>query len=133
MDRKVQAGLKKALGWIKQGKLDKARPLLVGLLRGEPQNPQAWYLLSYTLDDPQRKQYALLQALRADPDFARAGERLEKVRGGEVGELPIDSKETLEERRPSDTQPLERPVIAEKEPPAPAPSETTSPTEPEPF
>ncbi|MEX1143524.1 MAG: hypothetical protein WEC16_01685 [Anaerolineales bacterium] len=133
MDRKGQASLKKALGWIKQGKGGKARPLLVGLLRGEPQNAQAWYLLSYTLDDPQRQQYALLQALRADPEFARARERLEKLRGGEVGELRFDSNETLEEGPPSDTQPLARPVTAEPEPPPPARSEATIPAEPEPF
>jgi len=73
--------LKTALNLIRGGKSKKARPILVEFLRGEPNNPQAWFLLSYTLDDPQRKQYALLQALRFDPQFERAQARLQMLRG----------------------------------------------------
>src|SRR5690606_34955836 len=76
--------LKKSAELIRAGRLDDARNQLVGLLRLEPNNAQAWYLLSFVLDDPQRKQYALQQALKAQPDFERAQERLQQLRG----ELP---------------------------------------------
>jgi hypothetical protein len=73
--------LKKAADLIRKGKTDKAQALLVKYLRAEPNHAQAWYLLSYTLADPQKKQYALQQALRADPQFERAQQRLLTLRG----------------------------------------------------
>jgi len=72
--------LKKAADLIRAGKPQKARPILAAFLRADPKNAQAWYLLSYALEDPQRKQYALRQALRADPLFERAQKRLRALR-----------------------------------------------------
>ncbi|MEX1248667.1 MAG: hypothetical protein WEA61_09300 [Anaerolineales bacterium] len=86
MDRKVAAGLKNSVAWIRAGQTDKARKFLVELLRREPENAQAWYLLSYTLDDPQRRQYALLQAVQIDPEFLLARKRLAKLRGDQIEE-----------------------------------------------
>lgn len=73
--------LKKIAELIRAGKGDKARAQLVDLLRAQPDNAQAWYLLSFVLDDPQRKQYALMQALKFQPDFERARDRLRSLRG----------------------------------------------------
>ncbi len=73
--------LKKIADLIRAGKADAARSQLVELLRAEPGNAQAWCLLSFVLDDPQRRQYALLQALKAQPDFERARDRLRVLRG----------------------------------------------------
>lgn len=73
--------LKKSLDLLRRGKADKARPMLVELLRKEPNNAQAWFLLSHALTDPLRQQYALQQALRADPQFVRALHRLQTLRG----------------------------------------------------
>ncbi|MEX2161091.1 MAG: hypothetical protein WD751_04175 [Anaerolineales bacterium] len=88
MDRKAAASLKKALGWIRAGKVNNARRLLVEFLRTDPNNAQAWYLLSYTLEDTQRKQYALMQALQSEPRFQLALSRLAKLRGEPEKELP---------------------------------------------
>ncbi len=73
--------LKKAADLIRKGRIDKAQILLVKFLRSEPNHAQAWYLLSFTLADHQKKQYALQQALRADPQFERAQQRLLALRG----------------------------------------------------
>lgn len=81
MSSNESSTLQKSLDLIRAGKAEQARPLLVELLRNEPDHAQAWFLLSYVLDDPQRKQYALQQALKADPQFERAQQRLRKLRG----------------------------------------------------
>jgi len=73
--------LRTALNLIRGGNSKKAHPILVEFLRGEPNNAQAWFLLSYTLDDPQHKQQALIRALRGDPQFERAQTRLQMLRG----------------------------------------------------
>lgn len=83
--------LKKAADLIRAGKPQKARPILAAFLRANPSNAQAWYLLSYAVDDPQRKQYALRQALRADPLFERAQKRLRTLRG-EPEPAPVKPK-----------------------------------------
>lgn len=83
--------LKKAADLIRAGKPEKARPILSAFLRSNPNNAQAWYLLSYALDDPQRRQYALRQALRLDPQFERAQKRLRTLRG-EPEPAPIKAK-----------------------------------------
>ncbi len=81
MSAHAQPDLKKIAELIRAGKGEKARAQLVELLRTQPDNAQAWYLLSFVLDDPQRKQYALRQALKFQPDFARASDRLRSLRG----------------------------------------------------
>lgn len=81
MSASAQPDLKKIADLIRAGKGEKARAQLVELLRSQPQNAQAWYLLSFVVDDPQRKQYALMQALKAQPDFVRARDRLRTLRG----------------------------------------------------
>jgi hypothetical protein len=105
MALKTEALLRKALAQIRSGKGDKARPALVELLRREPENQQAWFLLSFVLDDPQKQQYALLQALKIAPDFGRARERLQKLRGEETPtvEIPKPSPVDLEPAIPEET------------------------------
>lgn len=117
MSAKEVSPLKKIADLIRAGKIDKARPQLVELLRAEPENAQAWFLLSYALDDPQRKQYALMQALKADPNFERAEARLRQLRGQPP--LPPRSKPA---------QPVYR-----SEPPAPAPVAPAPPPQPAPV
>lgn len=85
MPPKTEKTLRTAVKLIKSGKSAKARPDLIDLLRREPNNAEAWYLLSFTLEDPQRQQYALLQALRITPDFQKARTRLSKLRGEVTG------------------------------------------------
>lgn len=88
MSAAAASPLKQIADLIRAGKADVARAQLVELLRTEPANAQAWYLLSFVLDDPQRRQYALLQALKAQPDFERARERLRTLRGEEPAPPP---------------------------------------------
>jgi len=116
MAKNTEVILRNAVKQIKAGKSNKARKQLVELLRREPDNAQAWYLLSFTLDDLQRQQYALLQALRVTPDFEKARTRLAKLRGESVP-TPTPTAFTEPENKP-DKVAQETPVpafIEEKE------------------
>ncbi len=129
MASKTEAILRNAVKQIKAGKGSKARKSLVELLRAEPENAQAWYLLSFTLEDPQRQQYALLRALKVYPNFERARNRLKKLRGEDA------SAETA----PSFTLPIAPPAVSSQESITPAffaqsePQKEQSPTEIEPV
>lgn len=103
MAQKTEGLLRKAVMHIRAGNAGKARPFLVDLLRKEPKNAQAWYLLSFTLDDPQQQQYAVLQALRIDPEFERGRKRLSKLRG-ELVPAP---------KPPFDEEPAAPPIVME--------------------
>ncbi len=111
--------LKKAADLIRKGRTDKAQELLVKFLRSEPHHAQAWYLLSYTLADHQKKQYALQQALRADPQFERAQQRLLALRG-QAAQSPQAEPGLLPE--PAAVAASPEPAIL---PPAPEPEPAT--------
>ena len=111
MAKKTEDILRIAIKQIKAGKGSKVRPELIALLRREPEDSQAWYLLSFTLADPQRQQYALLQALRLKPDFEKARDRLSKLRGEET---PTSKAPTSTAPAPSEPEP----AVSEKTVPA---------------
>ncbi|MQC26896.1 MAG: hypothetical protein DWG76_05555 [Chloroflexi bacterium] len=73
--------MEKALKLIQKGQLEKARPILVDLLKEDDSVEESWFLLSYVLAEPHRKEYALHQALQLRPDFERAQQRLDQLRG----------------------------------------------------
>lgn len=104
-DLKTQS-LKEALELIKEGKREAAGPILVELLKEDQTLEQAWFLLSYTLSDPERQVYALEQALRLNPGFERAGDRLEKLRATQLevheGEEFEEAEATSDDEPPMD-------------------------------
>lgn len=81
MDQIGRNSLKKALDLVRAGKYDRARPILIELLKDHPTAEQAWFLLSYTLPEGNRQIYALQQALKVNPDYQRARDRLASLRG----------------------------------------------------
>lgn len=112
MAPKTESVLRKAVAQIRAGKAAGARGPLVDLLRREPDNSQAWYLLSFAIEDPQRKQYALQQALRADPDFEKARTRLQALR-----EEPVATSQPAFE---TDEEAAAPPIVVELEKTTPA-------------
>lgn len=119
MAKKTEDILRDAVKQIKAGKSVKARQPLIQLLRREADNAQAWYLLSFTLDDPQRQQYALLQALRVTPDFEKASARLSKLRGETipVPTTPVFTEPVSEQQGESKVVPIPAFFEEEEEPP----------------
>ena len=74
--------LKQAAELIKEGKTKPARGFIIEVLRADPDNVQAWYMLSFAVPKVDRQIYALQQTIRLDPDHQKAISRLGKL-GGE--------------------------------------------------
>ena len=51
MDDKIAIALKKAAQLIRNGETKQAQRLLVAVLKEEPKLEQAWYMLSFVVDD----------------------------------------------------------------------------------
>ena len=92
MEHFAKTEIKKAAGLIRSGKTDQARLILVQLLKRDENLPEAWFLLSYALPAGERQAYALQQALRSDPGFERARQRLAAV-GGAPPSVPAKFSE----------------------------------------
>ena len=73
--------LKQAADLIKAGKTKPARGLIIEVLREDPDNAQAWYMLSFSVPRTDRQIYALQQTIRLVPDHQKAIERLKKLGG----------------------------------------------------
>lgn len=80
MDEIVANAIQKAADLIREGELNSAKPLLTEILKRNDQIEQAWFLLSYTLPDTEKSIYALEQAIKINPEFDKASERLEKLK-----------------------------------------------------
>lgn len=81
MDSKARKSLEKALDYLRNGRTDKARPIIADVLKRDPGIEEAWYLLSFTVGEPSKQIYALEQALRLNPENDKAAARLEKIQG----------------------------------------------------
>ncbi|MEJ2485027.1 MAG: hypothetical protein P8Y68_04760 [Anaerolineales bacterium] len=71
--------LKQAAELIKTGKTKPARGLIINVLREDPENAQAWYMLSFTVPKIDKQIYALQQVIRLVPDHQKAIDRLSKL------------------------------------------------------
>ena len=81
--------LKEAAELIKMGKTKPARGLIIQVLRDDPENSQAWYMLSFAVPKVDKQIYALQQTIRLVPDHQKAIDRILKL----GGELPQSSTE----------------------------------------
>lgn len=73
--------LKRAAALIKQGEKGQASQVLRGLLREDPRNVEAWWMLSYTFDSPEKAVQALERAVALDPAHEASNKRLAKLTG----------------------------------------------------
>ena len=84
MNQRTAERLKRALAQLKSGNPQDARSILVDILKDEPDVEQAWYMLSFAVPNPERQVYSLKQALKINPYYEKATERLEKLTGQKV-------------------------------------------------
>ena len=105
--------------------MDAARPILLEILKKDENIEQAWFLLSYTLPPGEKQEYALNQALKINPEFDRARDRLEKLKVQEGGIQPEDS--LLESEGSSDLDEIVSAIPQSNE------SELDEKSRPEPF
>jgi tetratricopeptide (TPR) repeat protein len=70
----------KAIHAAKQGDTETARNILAGIVREEPQDPHAWYLLSQVIGDHEKAIFCLEQVIKIDPNNTKAKKRLEMIK-----------------------------------------------------
>ncbi len=75
----MSENLQQGITAFKAGQMEQAREFLRKAAEEEPSNPEAWYYVSFTLDDVDRKRRALRYALQLNPNYAEAAEELRKI------------------------------------------------------
>ncbi len=80
MSEATSAALQKAYQHIKSGEKQAALAILTPIVRAEPNNANAWYLLGHALTDPEKRIYAFEQVLRLDSSNEAAQKQLAKLR-----------------------------------------------------
>jgi len=71
--------IRQAIDLAKSGKRPEARQILSQVVRLEPQNARAWYLLSQVEEIKEQSIYCLEQVLKIQPDNSQALERLRRL------------------------------------------------------
>ena len=83
----------------KAGDKESAKKLLSQVVKQDPQNARAWYLLSQVVDKDEQATYCLEKALEANPDNIRVAQRLQQIRTERDG--PPEAKK-LQQRPPKE-------------------------------
>jgi hypothetical protein len=96
MDQKIANSLRQALDLIKSGDVKSARPILVEILKTNPEIEQAWYMLSFAVPIKERQIYALNQVLQINPGHEKARDRLAKLTGQPVEPIPESFQQPIE-------------------------------------
>ncbi len=71
--------LRQATQAIRNGDTTTAKRLVADVLKTTNENPDAWYLYAYLIEDPSKKREALGRALAINPQHARAQDMLTKL------------------------------------------------------
>jgi len=80
--------LNQAEEFLRAGRRQEARAVLIEHLRGEPRSAQAWWLMSFAVDDPDQKIECVQRVLQLHPDSAKARQRLLKLQTlGQQGQI----------------------------------------------
>ncbi len=111
--------LAEALKLLKVNENARATALLARLLRQEPDNEQAWHMLSYAVTDPEKKIYALRQVLKINPENWAAQSYLAQLSEAPPPSPPERRKVTATPA-PAHSKPAPRPAPP-RETPAPRP------------
>ncbi|MGA7195289.1 MAG: hypothetical protein WBW94_16855 [Anaerolineales bacterium] len=80
MDEITNKAIQDAIELLRLGKHQEAQNILAPLIRNNPNDAQAWYLLGFTLSDVEKRIYAFQQVLRIDPSNQKAKEQIAILR-----------------------------------------------------
>jgi uncharacterized protein YvpB len=94
-DLQVQQALQQA----RAGQTNLARQTLTQVLKGDPANMRAWYLLSFLVHTPQSKAYCLEMLLRYHPGNRAAQTRLERIHSSAADHHPVPVKSSAAQPR----------------------------------
>lgn len=82
MEENITDELRTALNYLRAGRIKDARPIILQILKTNPEIDQAWYMLSFVVSDRDKQIYALQQVITLNPDHEKAKARLAKVLAG---------------------------------------------------
>jgi endonuclease YncB( thermonuclease family) len=91
MSSEFERLIQTAIAEAKLGNKRRAKEILAGAVRREPQNARVWYLLSQVVEGPEQAVECLNRVLAIDPDNLQAKARLEKLRSEPVRLKPKKS------------------------------------------
>lgn len=94
-DHDTQQLLEAAYAHITNGELATAQHLLRPLVKRQPRNADAWWLLANTFDDPKRRAQALQHVLTLDADHAAAKKALQRLAQHPAPPAPPVNKRSL--------------------------------------
>lgn len=81
----MDSRLQEAIGAARAGETRNAQQLLTDVLKDDPAQVQAWFLLSHLVESPQKQQAYLGKVLTLDPGHEQARQRLALLRSGQTG------------------------------------------------
>ena len=79
MDPQTAATIQAALEFLKAGKRQEAQAILIPIVRADPENAEAWYLLGFAVGDPEKRRYSFEQVLRIDPSNQAAQKQIARL------------------------------------------------------
>lgn len=83
--------LKRAVTLIKANKLDEASKIIARILKANPDDQHAWYLLSFSVTDTEKKVYSLQRVLQINPTHPKARARLTRITDT-MGNAPVQAR-----------------------------------------
>lgn len=87
----MDSRLQDAIGAARAGELRAAQQLLTDVLKDDPEQEQAWFLLSHLVEAPQKQQAYLGKVLSINPTHEQARQRLALLRSGQAGGATEDA------------------------------------------
>ena len=91
-----EAELQKAKLAYQKGDRSTAQTILAAFVKEEPSNAQAWYMLSFMVDDVEQVIHCLNQAITFDPLNNQYRERLNQFQAQEMSTPPIQPMEQVQ-------------------------------------
>ena len=114
----INLAINEAMQKANDGDIKSAQVILANVLRQEPRNARAWYLLSQIVGDPNREIDCLKKVLEIEPNSQQAKARLQKLQQVDVQAQPVPSvpkvQQTNSKIPPNSLAPKIQPVIAKK-------------------
>jgi ferric-dicitrate binding protein FerR (iron transport regulator) len=90
----MTATLQEAIAAVRRGETERAQLLTAEVIRDNPEDANAWYLLSQLVDSDTRRAAYLSKALALDPSHERARAEL-GIQAAESGPEPIPATEVV--------------------------------------
>lgn len=135
MDRTIDRALQEALSLLKLNRTREASVVIARVLARDPDNEQAWHMLSHALEDREKRAYALRRVLAINPANRAARADLRRIAGAAAAPVPStappdqparDSQDAVLQRR----QPEVDESTLQPPPPTPAGTKAAEPSRP---